>query len=69
MRYTKIPILCDNTSAINLAKNLIQHSRSKYIDIKNDFIKDYVQKGDIELCFVNTEDQIDDIFAKPPAKD
>ena len=69
MRYIKIPILCDNTSAINLAKNPIQHSRSKHIDIKHHFIRDHVQKEDIELSFVNTEDQIADIFTKPLVED
>ena len=69
LRYTKIPILCDNTSAINLAKNLIQHSRSKHIDIKHHFIRYHVQKGDIELSFVNTKDQIADIFTKALADD
>jgi len=29
LRYTSIPIMCDNTSSINLSKNPIQHSRSK----------------------------------------
>ena len=41
LRYTKIPILCDNTSAII---NPSQHSRSKHIDIKHHFIRDHVQK-------------------------
>ena len=65
----KIPILCDNTSAINLAKNPIQHSRSKHIDIKHHFTKDHVQKEDIELSFVNTKDQIANIFTKPLVED
>ena len=69
MRYTKIPVLCDNTSATNLAKNPIQHSRSKHIDIKHHFIRDDIQKGDIELSFVNIEDQIADIFLKLLAED
>ena len=69
MRYTKIPILCDNTSAINLTKNHIQHSRSKHIDIKHHFIRDHVQKRDIELRFIDTEVQIADIFTKPLAED
>ena len=56
LSYTKILILCDNTFAIKLAKNPIQHSRSKHIDIKHHFIRDHVQKEDIELSFVNTED-------------
>ena len=52
LMYTKIPILCDNTNAINLAKNPIQHSRSKHINIKHHYIRDHVPKGDIDLSFV-----------------
>ena len=65
LRYTKIPIMYDNISAINLTKNPIQHSRSKHMDIKHHFLRDHVQKGDIKLIFVNTEDQIADISTKP----
>ena len=69
LRYTCIPILCDNTSAINLSKNPIQHSRSKHIDIKHHFIRDHVQKGEIELIFVDTKNQLADIFTKPLVED
>ena len=31
----KVPLLCDNESAVKLANNLVQHSRSKHIDICN----------------------------------
>ena len=64
-----IPIKCDNTSAINLTKNPIQHSRSKHIEIRHHFIRDHVQKGDIELDFVSTENQLADIFTKPLNED
>ena len=53
----------------NLAKNPIQHSRSKHLDIKHYFMRDHVQKGDIELRLVTTEDQIAYIFTKPLAED
>ena len=69
LRYIEIPILCDNTSTINFTKNPLRHSRSKHIDIKHYFIRDNVQKEDIELNFINTEDQIANIFIKPLAKD
>ena len=59
---SKIPILCDNTSAINISKNPIQHSRTKHIDIKHHFICDHVLKGDIELKFVSTSEQLADIL-------
>jgi len=44
IRYENIPIFCDNTSAINLSKNPIQHLRSKHIEIKHHFIRDHVNK-------------------------
>ena len=41
-----IPIRCDNTSAINLSKNLVQYSRTKHIEIRHHFLRDHVLKGD-----------------------
>ena len=35
INLTQIPILCDNTSAINLAKNPIMHSCTKHIEVKH----------------------------------
>ncbi|GKE13061.1 retrovirus-related pol polyprotein from transposon TNT 1-94 [Tanacetum coccineum] len=32
--YEKVPIFCDNTSAIKISKNLVLHSRTKHIDIR-----------------------------------
>ena len=61
----KIPIMCDNTSAINLSKNPIQHSRTKHIEIRHHFLRDHTQKGDIVLQFIPTENQLADIFTKP----
>ena len=55
--YEHIPIYCDNTSAISLSKNPIQHSRTKHIEIRHHFIRDHVQKGDIELVFIDTSHQ------------
>ena len=60
----KIPIKCDNTSAINLSKNPIQHSRTKHIEIRHHFLIDHVQKGDVVIKFVSTENQLADIFTK-----
>ena len=42
-----IPIKCDNMNAIKLSKNLIQHSRTKHIEIKHHFLRDYAQNGDV----------------------
>ncbi|GJW96059.1 hypothetical protein Tco_0177867 [Tanacetum coccineum] len=63
--FNKIPMYCDNKSAIALCCNNVQHSRSKHIDIRFHFIKEQVENGVVELYFVNTEYQLADIFTKP----
>ncbi|GJU70053.1 hypothetical protein Tco_1256312 [Tanacetum coccineum] len=62
--FNKIPMYCDNKSAIALCCNNVQHSRSKHIDIRFHFIKEQVKNGVVELYFVNTEYQLADIFTK-----
>ncbi|GJX74988.1 copia protein [Tanacetum coccineum] len=52
--FNKIPMYCDNKSAISLRCNNVQHSRSKHIDIRFHFIKEQVENGVEELYFVNT---------------
>ncbi|GKB18836.1 copia protein [Tanacetum coccineum] len=62
--YNRIPLYCDNKSAIALCCNNVQHSRSKHIDIRHYFIREQVEKGVVELYFVRTEYQLADIFTK-----
>jgi len=50
-----IPIYCDNTALICLSKNPIIHSRAKHTEIKYHFIKDFVQKGILDIQFIDTE--------------
>ena len=42
-----------------------KHSRTKHIEIRHHFIRDHVARGDIELAYVPTKDQLADIFMKP----
>ncbi|GJU17295.1 retrovirus-related pol polyprotein from transposon TNT 1-94 [Tanacetum coccineum] len=63
--YEKVPIFCDNTSAIAISNNPVLHSRTKHIDIRYHFIRDHVLKGDIELHFIPTQYQLVDMFTKP----
>nr|GEU38383.1 hypothetical protein [Tanacetum cinerariifolium] len=53
--FNKIPLYCDNRSAITLCCNNVQHSISKHIDIRHHFIREQVKKGVVELFFVMTE--------------
>jgi hypothetical protein len=52
-------------SAIRMAENPVEHSRTKHIDIRHHFLRDHQQKGDIEVFHVSTENQLADIFTKP----
>nr|GEU99797.1 retrovirus-related Pol polyprotein from transposon TNT 1-94 [Tanacetum cinerariifolium] len=67
--FKKIPMYCDNKSAIALCCNNVQHSWSKHIDIKYHFIKGQVENGVIELYFINTEYQLADLFIKALGRD
>jgi hypothetical protein len=64
-KLSKIPFLCDNESAIHMADNPVEHSRTKHIDIWYHFLRDHQQKGDIEIAYVSTHNQLADIFTKP----
>nr|GEY34986.1 copia protein [Tanacetum cinerariifolium] len=62
--FNKIPLYCDNRSAIALCCNNVQHLRSKHIDIRHHFIREHVEKGVVELFFVTMDYQLADIFTK-----
>ncbi|GJT29144.1 retrovirus-related pol polyprotein from transposon TNT 1-94 [Tanacetum coccineum] len=62
--FNKIPLYCDKKGVIALCCNNVQHSRSKYIDVRYHFIKEQVENGVVELYFVRTEYQLADIFTK-----
>nr|GEU81442.1 hypothetical protein [Tanacetum cinerariifolium] len=65
VRLDDIPIMCDNKEAIDLSKNHVQHSRTKHIEIRHHFLRDNIQKGNISIEKVSSEDNIADILTKP----
>ena len=65
LALTNIPILCDNTSAIAISGNPVQHSKTKHIDIRHHFIREHVERGTIKLHYVPTDKQLADIFTNP----
>ncbi|GKB51082.1 retrovirus-related pol polyprotein from transposon TNT 1-94, partial [Tanacetum coccineum] len=58
--FNKIPLYCDNKSAIALCCNNVQHSRAKHINVRCHFIMEQVENGIVELYFVQTEYQLAD---------
>lgn len=67
--FKSVPIKCDNTSAISIAKNPVQHSRTKHIEVRYHFLRDNVEKGKIDISFISTDYQLADIFTKPLCAD
>jgi hypothetical protein len=45
----KVPLLCDNKSAVKITNNPVQHSHTKHIDIHHHFLRDHVAKNNISL--------------------
>jgi hypothetical protein len=64
-KLSKVPLLCDNESANRITDNPVEHSRTKHIDIRYHFLRDHQQKGDIKIAYVDTQNQLADIFTKP----
>ena len=49
-------IYCDNTSAINISKNVVMHTKTKHIAIKYHFLRELVQDKEVRLEYVNTKE-------------
>ena len=64
-----ITLYCDNTSAINISKNLVMHTKTKHIAIKYHYVRELVQDKEVKMEYVNTKEQIADIFTKALPKD
>lgn len=60
-----VKVLCDNRSAIDIAKNPVQHGRTKHIETRYHFIRDLVERKILEVNFLRTENQLADILTKP----
>jgi hypothetical protein len=65
VRFERVPLLYNNTSVISVAKNLVFHKRMRHLERRHHFMRDHVEKGGIEMRYIDTERQLVDIFTKP----
>ncbi|PNX80246.1 NBS-containing resistance-like protein [Trifolium pratense] len=57
-------VYCDNVNAVYLSDNLIQHQRTKHIEMDIHFVRENVAKGQVRVLHVPSRYQITDIFIK-----
>ncbi|KAK8655979.1 hypothetical protein V6N13_108541 [Hibiscus sabdariffa] len=63
-----LELYCDNNGAIAQAKEPRSHQRSKHILRRFHLIREIVDRGDVEICKVHTDDNIVDPLTKPLSK-
>ena len=59
-----ITVHVDNVGAIWLSNNRTTSDRTKHIDIRASFVKEYQEDGKIIIKFVKSEEKEADIFTK-----
>jgi hypothetical protein len=50
-----VPLMCNNTSTISITKNPVFHKKMRHVERRYHFLKDHVEKGDIEMRYIDTE--------------
>jgi hypothetical protein len=55
VNFERVPLMCDNISAISVAKNLVFRKRMKHLERRHHFQRDHVEKGDIEMRYIDTK--------------
>jgi hypothetical protein len=64
----KFRLMIDNKSAIDLIKNPVHHERSKHIDTRFHYIRQYAEEDKVGVSHVGTEGQLADILTKALAR-
>lgn len=59
-----IKLYCDNKSTINIARNPVQHDRTKHVEVDRQFVKEKLDGGLIRTPFMSTGNQLADLLTK-----
>ena len=64
LEKVKIKLYCDNKGAISLAKDHRVNQRTKHIDIRYHCIRDTIEREEIDVEYIETENMLAVIFTK-----
>jgi hypothetical protein len=53
--FERVHLMCDNISAISVAKNPVFHKRMRHLERRHHFLRDHVEKEDIAIRYIDTE--------------
>ncbi|KAM2213097.1 hypothetical protein ACFX1S_023317 [Malus domestica] len=59
-----VNVFCDNKSAIFLIKSGANSSKGKHIDVKYHYVQDIVEKGEVEVDYIPSEEMVADPMTK-----
>jgi hypothetical protein len=63
--FERVHLMCNNISAISIARNLVFPKRMRHLERRHHFLRDHVEMEDIEMRYIDTERQLANIFTKP----
>ncbi|KAJ9536458.1 hypothetical protein OSB04_un000366 [Centaurea solstitialis] len=63
-----IDIFCDNSGAVAQAKEPREHHKSRHVLRKYHLIREIIERGDVRICKIPTEENVADPLTKPLAR-
>jgi hypothetical protein len=59
--YKSVPLMCDSSSAICLTQNPVFHWKEKHIKMRHHFLRDHIEKGDIEMKYIGFGEDVNQL--------